>query len=85
MNYEYYCTKCDVKWEESQFLNDRDLPISKPCPHCEEESCVKRGVSRSSISFGGAKSNLSRAGSGWNDLLTGIKKASARSNTIRTK
>lgn len=85
MNYDYYCTGCDAKWEESQFLNDRDLPLSSPCPFCKADGGVKRGVSKTSISYGGSKSNLSRAGSGWNDLLMSVKKASGRNNTIHTR
>jgi hypothetical protein len=67
-------------------MNDRDLPLSEPCPHCKTESQIKRLITNiPRIAYGGAKSNLARAGSGWNDLLTSIKKASGRSNTIQTR
>lgn len=86
MRYDYYCTNCEDLWEEIQFLNDRDLPTTLPCPTCKKEGSVKRGFFKASaISYGGSKSNLARAGSGWNDLLTGIKKASASNNTIITR
>ena len=85
MNYDYYCTECDAKWEENQFLNDRDLPLTLPCPHCKAKETVKRGITATRMSYAGIKSNLTRAGSGWNDLLCGVKKASARGNTIETR
>lgn len=86
MRYDYYCSECKEKWEESQFLNDRDLPRTLPCPKCGERDCVKRGFfNAAGISYGGSKSNLSRAGSEWNDLLTGIKKASGKDATIQTR
>lgn len=86
MRYDYECENCKARWEETQFLNDRDLPLSKPCPECSATGSVRRAIFfAAKIAYGGAKSNLSRAGSGWNDLLTGIKKASAKNNTITTR
>jgi NAD-dependent SIR2 family protein deacetylase len=86
MRYDYYCSECQEKWEENQFLNDRDLPLALPCPKCKKPNCVKRGFfTATRMSYAGSKSNLARAGSGWNDLLTGIKKASARNTTIETR
>lgn len=86
MQYDYYCSECQEKWEERQFLNDRDLPLSLPCPKCKKTGGVERGFfTAAGMSYAGSKSNLARAGSGWNDLLTGIKKASARNTTIETR
>ncbi len=86
MRYDYYCTECNEKWEETQFLNDRDLPLTMPCPKCNKSNCVKRGFfSAVRISYDGAQTVLQRAGSGWNDVLTGIKKASGRKSTIQTR
>lgn len=85
MNYDYRCNSCNAEWEESQFLNDRDLPTEEPCPHCKEMS-VKRVILKAPrVSYSGAVSNLKRAGSGWNDVLTGIKKASGKNSTIETR
>ncbi len=86
MQYDYFCDACKEVWEEKQFLNDRDVPLSLPCPHCKEVGSVKRGFFKASaISYGGSKSVLARAGSGWNDVLMGVKKASAKNNTIITR
>lgn len=85
MQYDYQCSECEATWEEKQFLKDRDVPTTLPCIECGKTGCVKRLISKGSISYGGSKSNLVRAGSGWNDLLSGIKKASAKNNTIHTR
>lgn len=85
MRYDYTCTNCNEIWEESQLLNDRDLPLSKPCPHCNANE-VKRGIFNApAMSYAGSKTVLQRAGSGWNDVLTGIKKASGRQSNIETR
>lgn len=86
MRYDYYCTACEDKWEEVQFMNDRDAPLAEPCPKCGETGQIHRGfftVAR--VSYDGAQTVLQRAGSGWNDLLTGVKAASGKSNTIETR
>jgi len=86
MRYDYYCTECEDVWEEKQFLHDRDVPLELPCPTCGKSGGVKRGFFNAAyVSYAGSKSNLARAGSGWNDVLTSIKRASARENTIATR
>ena len=85
MHYDYTCTCCDEIWEESQLLNDRNLPLSNPCPFCGIKA-VKRGIFNApAMSYAGSKTVLQRAGSGWNDVLTGIAKGSGRQNTIQTR
>ena len=81
MTYEYYCDKCNDKWDESHTIEDRDLPVGNDCP-CAEGGFIKRGVCAPAISFAGVVSPIRRAGSGWNDVLKGIKKASGKENTI---
>jgi len=85
MRYDYFCTECNARWEETQFMNDRDAPIALPCPQCSKTNCVKRGVASLAISYQGGKTVLQRAGSGWNDVLGKIKKASGRDNSLETR
>ena len=87
MIYEYNCLACEYVWEANFPMNMRDEPCAKPCPSCQKEGDVKRALSAPPLNYngGGLKSNITRAGSGWNDVLTKIKKGSARSNTIITK
>ena len=85
MRYDYFCVECNARWEETQFMNDRDLPIALPCPHCSKTECVKRGVVSLAVSYEGGKTVLQRAGSGWNDVLNKVKKASGRQTKIETR
>jgi predicted nucleic acid-binding Zn ribbon protein len=88
MLYDYTCSKCGVIWEEQHPMNDRDNPVGKSCPkeYCEKpESCeglVERSMTAPGLSFEGSVSTIKRAGSEWNDVLKGIKKASGKENTI---
>lgn len=86
MNYDYHCSDCDTRWEQSVRLVDRDLPTQSPCPHCGAEGKVVRCLSAPSVSYdgGGVVSVVRRAGSGWNDVLNKVKKQSGRKNTIET-
>lgn len=86
MTYTYSCTNCEQRWEDRLPIADRDLPISKPCPHCNTDGTVKRIFdSAPRISYDGSKTVLQRAGSGWNDVLTKIKKSSGRHANIETR
>ena len=68
-------------WEEEHLVKDRDLPVGNECA-CGQGGFIKRGVCAPGLSFEGAISPIRRAGSGWNDVLKGIKKASGKENTI---
>ena len=86
MTYTYKCEKCDHEWDCSLSMADRDVPIGQPCVQCKEESSVKRIISFApSITSESAMTLQQRAGSGWNDVLTKIKKKSGRYCTIQTR
>jgi hypothetical protein len=67
--------------EEYHSIADRDKPVGKPCP-CEKNGTVKRGVCAPGLSYQGAISPIRKAGSGWNDVLKGVSKASGKNSTI---
>lgn len=81
-NYDFNCPDCKHEFEENVPLADRDKP--RACPKCGKKR-VTRGVSAVKVNYGGFKDPITRAGSGWNDLLKRVKKGSARKNTIRTR
>jgi predicted nucleic acid-binding Zn ribbon protein len=86
MTYTYKCEKCNHEWDCSLSMADRDVPIGQPCVQCKEESYVKRIFSFApSITSESAMTLQQRAGSGWNDVLTKIKKKSGRYCTIQTR
>ena len=86
MTYTYKCEKCDHVYDRSLPMADRDAPLSQPCVNCAEHSFVKRIiVFAPSITSESAMTLQQRAGSGWNDVLTKIKRKSGRYCTIQTR
>lgn len=85
MTYSYTCMQCDASWDANLPMDSRDLPLSQPCPHCAVDGQVKRTVTAPGISYEGGKTILQRAGSGWNDVLNKVKKASGRQAKIETR
>jgi predicted nucleic acid-binding Zn ribbon protein len=88
MLYDYTCSKCGVIWEEQHPMDDRDINVGKPTPkeYCKDskkcEGLVERSMTAPGLSFEGSVGTIKRAGSEWNDVLKGIKKASGKDNTI---
>jgi hypothetical protein len=86
MTYTYHCKTCDTHWEENLTVATRDLPCTIPCKNCQSINSVVRTFTMAPrISYDGAKTVLQRAGSGWNDVLTKVKKASGRQAKIETR
>lgn len=77
--------QCDASWDANLPMDSRDLPLSQPCPHCAVDGQIKRTVTAPGISYEGGKTILQRAGSGWNDVLNKVKKASGRQAKIETR
>jgi predicted nucleic acid-binding Zn ribbon protein len=85
MTYSYNCQNCNYYWDESLPMDSRDLPLSTPCPQCTHAGSIKRVLAAPGISYAGGKTILQRAGSGWNDVLNKVKKASGRNSNIETR
>jgi len=41
--YDFQCEACEVLWEETLMISERDKPIKKKCPHCGEKK-VKKAI-----------------------------------------
>ncbi len=85
MTYTYNCTACDHTWDASLPMDSRDAPLNEACPQCASVGHVKRIITSPGISYEGGKTVLQRAGSGWNDVLNKVKKASGRETKIETR
>lgn len=71
--YSYACNNCGHQWEESRKYEDRDYPLSEPCPECEEENEIYRTYRMNIADSGRAVvKNLSTDDK---SVLNGIKKA----------
>lgn len=85
MTYSYSCSSCKLKWDESLTIDNRNIPLEKPCGRCGNVGGVFRDLSASPrISYDG-KCVTSRISSGFNDLLSKVKSSSGRRNTIQLK
>jgi len=85
MQYDYKCQECDDTFELSCRMADRDLATETPCKKCGGK--IKRCVSAPSMSYDTMDPQtraLKKAGTGWNDVLKGIKKAAGSKSTIET-
>ena len=82
-NYDYNCDSCGYEFTENVPIANRDDVCA--CPSCGSVNDVKRGVSAVKVSYSGFKDNITRAGSGWNDVLNKVKKKSGSINTIKTR
>lgn len=40
--YEFICKKCTERFERVTKIADRELPLTEPCPHCQEVGQVER-------------------------------------------
>ena len=86
MTYNYSCQQCDNNWDEVQFMNDRDLPLTEPCPNCNMKGFIKRNIGSLAINTSGYLTLQQRNGTNFNDLLCKIKKGSSRQGcTIETR
>lgn len=84
MIYEYECQECKHQFSKSLLIGERDKPLSECCPSCQKDGTVTRVFNSLAVSYSGFKSPVTRAGSGWNDVLKKIKAGSGRHNTIQT-
>jgi hypothetical protein len=66
-------------------VDDRDLPLSSPCPKCGVEGQIKRIPTAVRVSYQGFQSPITRAGGEWNDVLKSIHKNAGKKSTIETK
>lgn len=87
MTYTYLCQECNHKWDCSFAMNNRDVPLNDNCPQCDKLGSIKRIIDFAPrIAYQGAYTIQQRAGNGWNDVLTKIKKNSGKNAShIETK
>ena len=42
--YDYNCEKCSNIFEEYRIVDERNVPLKKPCPHCGEIGGIQKSV-----------------------------------------
>ena len=82
MTYNYHCDACGKNFDKGFSIADRDKPTTKPCPACHKKGKVTRVFQSPSVSYEGPKSDIRKAGSGWNDVLKRIDKYAGKRSQV---
>jgi len=75
-NYNYECDKCGKLWDEIHSISERDLPTTKPCPHCNKRECVRKSWAECTPGLG-ADWTLTpdkATGGRWSEVMNKIKR-----------
>tara|TARA_E500000318_G_scaffold108680_2_gene120024 strand:- start:5386 stop:5643 length:258 start_codon:yes stop_codon:yes gene_type:complete len=84
MIYTFACDSCDGSFEVNVPIAENQKPLSQPCQLCGVKDKVYRVFDHSGFQHDMIGTHQKRAGSGWNDVLKSIKKASGKDNIIQT-
>ena len=72
--YDYRCDKCNMIWEESRTISDRDIPCNEKCPHCKKKGSVKKHVGGfPGIGVDSTLTANKKTGGQWNEIMSKIK------------
>jgi putative FmdB family regulatory protein len=82
MIYTFACESCNGSFEVNIPIADREKPISQPCQLCEAKGKVYRVFDSTGFIYTREGGTQKAAGSGWNDVLKSIHKASGSESTI---
>ena len=81
MIYEFNCEACNENFEVSLPMADNQKPLSEPCILCGVKGKVFRVFQSSQHIHDMVNTKEKLAGSGWNDVLNSIHKASDSTST----
>jgi len=75
-NYGFICEKCDHQFDEILKIEERELPLSKPCPKCKKKKGVRREYDgyTQPISSDSTLTPNKATGGRWNELMGRMKK-----------
>lgn len=85
MTYSFHCDSCTKGFDLKLTIEDRDKPLKRKCPNCGVKGKVERVFQPMAVSYDGIKTDLQRAGSGWNDVLKKIDKYAGKRSTVETR
>ena len=74
--YGFICGKCNHSFDEVLRIDDREIPLNKPCPSCKKKKSVRRqydGFTQSVSSDATLTPNKATGGK-WNELMGRMKK-----------
>ena len=77
--YDYFCNACSTVIEDIHVpYDDRDIPLTEPCPLCEAENCIERLACAPALgdAFRLGRANLPTT---WTDKLARMKRNNYKS------
>lgn len=84
-NYNYECEKCGKLWEDIYPISERDVPTTKPCPHCKKKNCVRKSWADCTPGLG-ADWTLTpdkATGGRWSEVMNKIKRGMPKRQQAR--
>lgn len=82
MIYTFECESCGDRFEANLPMSENKRPLVEPCPLCSAQDTVFRVFDSIGHQHDMVNTVQKRAGSGWNDVLKSIDKASGSGSTI---
>lgn len=78
--YDFSCTKCNHTFDLYLKMDEREEPLSKPCPKCNAKKSVTRNYNNYSQAItSDTNLNANKATGGrWNELMGRMKKGIAK-------
>lgn len=73
--YEYSCSSCENKWEESHKISERKTPESLPCPKCGAKT-VTQGIFTAPPFGDPVRLGLIKPNSGFKEVIAKVKERS---------
>ena len=82
MIYTFECESCGDCFEANLPMSENKRPLVEPCPLCSAQDTDFRVFDSIGHQHDMVNTGQKRAGSGWNDVLKSIDKASGSGSTI---
>lgn len=82
MIYTFECESCGDRFEANLPMSENKRPLVEPCPLCSAQDTVFRVFDSTGFIYTREGATQKAAGSGWNDVLKSIDKASGSGSTI---
>lgn len=72
--YNFKCTSCENSWDCFLSMNERDKPLSEPCPKCKKQTVEREWMGAElSIASDATLTPNKATGGRWNELMSKMK------------
>jgi putative FmdB family regulatory protein len=82
--YDFFCKKCDHRWEELLSIAKMDIPLNEPCPSCKSEQYIER-TCESPLLVDPVRLGLIKPPSDFREVLRKIQKNNPHHTMVRDR